>query len=92
MEFLKTLEQLRTPFFDQLFLLITKMGEELFFTVVILIVIWCIDKKTGYRMFFIFLLGSFVNQMLKLIFKVPRPWTYENAAKPVEGSVEAVQG
>ena len=92
MEFLKTLEQLRTPFFDQLFLLITKMGEELFFTVVILIVIWCIDKKTGYRMFFIFLLGSFVNQMLKLIFKVPRPWTYENAAKPVEGSVEAATG
>ncbi|HOD92768.1 MAG TPA: phosphatase PAP2 family protein [Clostridia bacterium] len=92
MELLKTLEQIRTPFFDQFFLLITKMGEELFFTVIILAVIWCIDKKSGYRMFFIFTLGSFVNQMLKLIFKIPRPWTYENAAKPVEGSVEAATG
>lgn len=92
MELLKSLEQIRTPFFDQFFLLITKMGEELFFTVIILAVIWCIDKKSGYRMFFIFTLGSFVNQMLKLIFKIPRPWTYENAAKPVEGSVEAATG
>ena len=48
MELLKTLEQIRTPFFDQFFLLITKMGEELFFTVIILAVIWCIDKKSGY--------------------------------------------
>lgn len=92
MEFLKALEQIRTPFFDKFFLLVTKMGEELFFTVIILAVIWCIDKKIGYRMFFIFTLGSFVNQLLKLIFKVPRPWTYENAAKPVEGSVEAATG
>lgn len=92
MQLLKSLEQIRTPFFDQFFLLITQLGEELFFTVIVLIVIWCIDKKTGYRMFFIFTLGSLVNQLLKLVFKIPRPWAQDNAIKPVEGSVEASTG
>lgn len=90
MEWLKFLESVRTPFFDKFFLLVTQMGEELFFTVIILAVIWCINKKTGYQMFFIFTLGSLINQVLKLIFKIPRPWA--KGIEPVEGSVDAATG
>ncbi len=92
MQLLKALEQIRTPFFDKFFLLVTQLGEELVFTVILLIVIWTISKKHGYQMFFIFTIGSLVNQVAKLIFKIQRPWTYDDGITPVKGSVEGAGG
>ena len=64
MDFLVWLEGLRTPFLDSLFSLITLLGDEPVFTVMVLVLFWCVDKKKGYFLLYVGLLGTIVNQWL----------------------------
>ncbi|MBQ7332845.1 MAG: phosphatase PAP2 family protein [Clostridia bacterium] len=74
MEFLYLLEKLRNPFFDFFFLLITHLGEEIAFLAIAIVFFWCVDKKRGYFILLTGLVGTVINQALKLVFKIPRPW------------------
>lgn len=74
MEFLYFLEDLRTPVLDTFFSLITHLGEETIFIVLGILFFWCLDKKQGYYLLSIGLLGTIINQFLKLLFRIPRPW------------------
>lgn len=74
MEFLYFLENLRTPFGDAFFSLITHFGEETLFIVAGLLVFWCVNKMEGYYLLIVGLTGTVINQFLKLWFRVPRPW------------------
>jgi undecaprenyl-diphosphatase len=86
MEFLKVLETARLPFLDSFFSAVTYLGDELMLTVVVLIMLWCFDKKAGYRLLFIGLIGDGINQLLKAIFVVPRPWVRDPSFKIVEAA------
>ena len=77
MEFLYLLEKIRMPGLNELMLLITRLGEETAFLVVALIVFWCVDKKKGYYVMAVGFLGTMFNQILKLSFRVPRPWVQD---------------
>ena len=48
MEFLRFLENLRTPVGDTFFSIITHLGEETLFIIAGLLIFWCINKKKGY--------------------------------------------
>ncbi|HWQ57408.1 MAG TPA: phosphatase PAP2 family protein [Clostridia bacterium] len=86
MELLKFLESLRTPFFDAFFSLITHLGSENVFTVLGLVIIWCVNKKWGFRYFIIGLMGNAVNQLLKGIFLIARPWVVDESFTIVEAA------
>lgn len=92
MEFLVFLEGLRTPFFDTVFSLITRLGEETLFTVAALVIFWCVDKKKGYFLLFVGLLGTILNQFLKMLCCVPRPWLRREGFTVVESAREAATG
>ncbi|MBQ8682953.1 MAG: phosphatase PAP2 family protein [Clostridia bacterium] len=92
MAFLHFLAELRNPVCDALFSAITLLGEETFFILVGLIFFWCINKKEGYYLLTVGLVGTVVNQFLKLLFRIPRPWVRDPGLIPVEGSVEAATG
>ena len=74
MSFLYFLESIRNPVLDFLFATITHIGEETIFLVLALLFFWCIGKREGYYMLITGLVGTVINQMAKLIFKIPRPW------------------
>lgn len=74
MAFLKLLESIRCPFLDTFFSLVTRLGEETVFIVVGILFFWCINKKEGYFLLSVGLIGTVINQFLKLWFRVPRPW------------------
>lgn len=74
MSFLRFLESIRLPFFDWLFSLITHIGEETVFLAVALFVFWCVSKKDGYYVLCVGFVGTVLNQFLKMIFRIPRPW------------------
>ena len=74
MEFLYLLEKIRNPVFDFFFLLITHLGEEIAFLAIAIIFFWCVDKRRGYFILLTGLVGTVINQALKLMFKIPRPW------------------
>lgn len=86
MEFLKFLEGIRNPVLDAFFSLVTHLGEETLFIVAGLIFFWCISKKQGYFVLFVGLFGTVVNQFLKLVFRIPRPWVQDESFTIVESA------
>lgn len=74
MEFLYLLEKIRNPVSDFFFSLVTHLGEETVFLAIAIIFFWCIDKYRGYYVLMTGLLGTVINQWLKIVCRVPRPW------------------
>ena len=81
MPFLYFLREIANPFFDFLFALITHLGEETVFLALAIFIFWCVDKREGYYVLITGLVGTVVNQFLKLLFRVPRPWVLDTKFK-----------
>lgn len=92
MQFLRALAQMRTPFFDAFFSLITELGNETAFMVVGLVVFWCVDKKKGHYLLFVALCGTVLNQALKLACRIPRPWVLDPEFEIVEAARAEAKG
>ena len=92
MSFLYFLESLRNPVFDTIFSLITLLGEETVFMAVGMIAFWCIDKYQGYYLLCTGFLGTAINQTLKMLFRIPRPWVQDPNFTIVESAREAATG
>ncbi len=92
MSFLYFLEGLRTPFLDSVFSVVTMLGEETLFIVAGLIFFWCVNKKYGYYLLTVGFSGLVVNQFLKLLFRIPRPWVLDEKFTIVESAREAAAG
>lgn len=86
MGFLRFLEGIRNPVFDFFFSLITKLGEETAFMAVAIVIFWCFSKKDGYYILSVGFIGTILNQFLKLIFKIPRPWVKDPSFTIVESA------
>ena len=86
MQFLYLLEKIRNPFFDFLFSLITHIGEETIFLAIAILFFWCISKREGYYILITGLVGTLVNQVLKLVCKIPRPWVKDPSFTIVESA------
>ena len=52
----------------------TQLGGEVIFIVAAVVVFWCVSKWEGYYLMTIAFCGTVLNQFLKLICRVPRPW------------------
>ncbi len=92
MSFLYFLESLRNPFFDAVFSLITLLGEETVFMAVGMILFWCVDKYQGYYLLTTGFLGTAINQFLKMLYRIPRPWVKDPSFTIVESAREAATG
>ncbi len=86
MGFLKLLEGIRNPVFDAFFSLITHLGEETVFMAVAIIMFWCFSKKDGYYLLSVGFIGTVLNQFLKLLFRIPRPWVKDPSFTIVESA------
>ena len=92
MEILKFIQTLRLPFLDTFFSLVTKLGEEIAFMAVGMIVFWCFDKFSGYYVLCGGFFGTLLNQFLKIIFRIPRPWVLDPKFQIVESARQAASG
>ena len=92
MEFLKLLESIRCPFLDAFFSTVTHLGEETVFIVVGILFFWCINKKEGYFLLSVGLIGTVINQFLKLWFRIPRPWVKDPNFTIVESAQAEATG
>ena len=92
MAFLYWLENLRVPILNEFMLAITYLGDEIAFLVVALILIWCVDKRTGYYVLSVGFLGTIANQFMKLWFRIPRPWVLDENFTILEQAREGASG
>lgn len=86
MNVLRAIAEIRNPFWDTFFGLITHLGSEIGLIVLALIFFWCIDKRQGYYLFAVGFVGTILNQFLKLTFRVPRPWVYDPTFEAIESA------
>lgn len=92
MPLLYALQSIRTPLMDAVMSVLTRLGEETVFMVLGMFLIWCVNKKWGFRFLLTGLVGSALNQLLKAIFLIPRPWVLDPEFEIVESAREAATG
>jgi len=92
MEFLRFLESIRTGVGDFFFATVTHMGEEVFFLAIAILFYWCISKRQGYYILITGVVGSVINQWLKILCRIPRPWIIDPNFKPVGDAVAEATG
>ena len=92
MQLLYFFESIRNPVLDALFSVITLLGEETVFLVLLLTLFWCVDKRAGYFVSIVGFSGIFINQCLKMTFRVPRPWDLDPNFTIVESARKAATG
>ena len=92
MPFLYFLESIRNPVLDAFFALITHLGEETLFLVIAILFFWCIDKREGYFILITGLVGTVINQMAKLFFRIPRPWVLDPKFDIIESAEAEATG
>ncbi len=69
-----SIQQIRGPVLDNIFLAVTFFGEEEFYLLLLPFIFWCVDLGLGMRLAILFLLSSWLNVDLKDLFKQPRPF------------------
>ena len=92
MQILYLLEGLRTPFFDGLLSALTYLGDEVVFIVLALFIYWCVDKRWGCYVLAVSFLSTLLNQFLKIVCQVPRPWVRDPAFTIVESARAGATG
>ena len=92
MELLKALEGIRSPFWDTVVGLITRLGEETIGVVILCLIFWCISKRFAYIIGVAFFLSGLTVQGMKICFRIDRPWVIDPEFNPVEGAKEYATG
>ncbi|MBO5976406.1 MAG: hypothetical protein J6P94_04450, partial [Oscillospiraceae bacterium] len=92
MQFLYLLESIRNPVLDAFFSAITYLGDEIAFLVLAIVIYWCVNKSHGLYIMLAGLGGTLINQLLKLSFRIPRPWVKDPSFTIVESAREAATG
>lgn len=86
MDFLRFLENIRTPVLTQLMSAVTYFGSELFFLAFAVIIFWCVSKRGGYYILLVGFLGTACSQFMKIWFRIPRPWVLDPGFHVVESA------
>lgn len=63
--------------------IITMLGDEIFFILVMPAIYWCIDSAVGVRVGVMLLLGTGFNNIFKLFFRGPRPYWISDKVRAV---------
>lgn len=92
MALLYFLESIRNPVLDFFFSTITHLGEETLFMAIGMLFLWCINKYEGYYLLTVGFLGTQINQLLKVLFRIPRPWVKDPNFTVVQGAKAEATG
>lgn len=83
LQFVEFIQSFRTEFLDVFFSLITELGDETVFIVVVGLVYWTISKPYGYKYAMVFLTSVVLNESLKGLIRRPRPYTTDSVTSVV---------
>ena len=86
MQLLYIFEKLRMPWLDSVMLVITQFGGEILFMALSMSIFWCVSKRLGFYIFTVGYVGTVINQALKLMFRISRPWVQDPNFTIVEGA------
>lgn len=66
-----------SPALDLPFKAFTMLGEEPLLMLLLPLIYWCVDRRTGVRLTFLVLISAYVNALAKVLAGQPRPFEYD---------------
>lgn len=90
--FLQYLRELSGGVLNTFVLTLTSFGEAMLTWGLLAAVYWCIDKRAGQLMAFNVSFGSTLNQAVKRMCKIERPWIQDSRIMPVEAALNNAGG
>ncbi len=66
-----------SPALDPVFVAFTLLGEEGFFMLLLPLLYWSADRRTGMRLTVVFLFSAYLNAAAKAYFDLPRPFAWD---------------
>lgn len=94
-DYLLFLEMIRNStggLFDSFFLFLTNLGELTLIFLILGLIYWCVDKKTGEFLFVTFAFSRLINGFLKITVCEVRPWITNKLLHPLEDALPAATG
>src|SRR4051794_6684053 len=82
-DFLLWLQGLRNPLLDAFFGIVTFIGSEEFLLLFLAVVYWCVNRTLGLRLAVVLLCSQYVNEVLKNLTLVARPFEANPAIQPL---------
>jgi membrane-associated phospholipid phosphatase len=76
---IKVIQRIENPALTVLIKIITALGTDMFYMPIVLLVIWWINEKKGFRLGLLVLISAWVNTFFKDLLKQPRPFNFEPA-------------
>jgi membrane-associated phospholipid phosphatase len=62
-----------SPLLDTIFAILTFLGNEEFYLLLLPLVYWCIHRRAGASLGYLSLSSAWINSLVKHLFKIPRP-------------------
>ncbi len=92
MKLLHILAEYRNPFLNTMMLLLTQLGSSKILVIADIIIFWCLDKEAGFFLLNTSGISVFVNQMLKSVVRIQRPWILDENFSAVEAAKKDAGG
>lgn len=92
MEVIHALQSVASPTLDRAMLLVTQLGSEQAYIVLLLIAYVGVDARVGRRLALYFLAGFYLNEQLKALFHTPRPFTIEPGVVRSQAALATAKG
>jgi len=70
-----------SPALDLPFKILTFLGNEEFYLLVMPLIYWCVDRRKGVNLFILLLLSAYLNAVAKVLVNQPRPFDYDPRVK-----------
>ena len=72
-----------SPTWDLFFKCLTLPGNEEFLLLFLPFIYWCVDRRAGARLLFLFLFSAYINSAAKVLANQPRPFDYDPRVKKI---------
>ena len=86
MSVLYALAGIRTPFLNEVMLLLTNFGDETILLIIAMLLFWCVDKRRGYRTMITAFTAMGITMLIKVLVMEARPWVMDPAFTAVEAA------
>lgn len=90
--FLQNIREALGGVFDSLMLQMTVFGEGVITYLLLAVIYWCWDKRSGQYMGLNVALACTMNQFLKAVLRIDRPWIRDERIRPVKAAVPGAGG
>ncbi|MBN3490616.1 phosphatase PAP2 family protein [Acholeplasma equirhinis] len=79
LDIIRFIQGMRSGFVDAVMQAITQLGDQFAFIAVALVIYWFVNKKSAFKLVFVFIFSSIVNEGLKALIQRPRPFKEDPA-------------